>query len=162
MFLLTFSTFSTLFVTVFVQFRLFSTFSTLFVTVFVQYNSFDSSVTHKRSFLLLHSTGADLGDLLGDRGSGAAEGSGFEECRHEALGHLSVPLPRGERERAADWRQLSGRARTLPYLKALLAEQRCGRRDSDGRSQPSIAPPPMHIGWVQLDVPGWVQYRSPT
>ena len=62
----------------FVQFRPFSTFSTLFVTVFVQYNSFDSSVTHKRSFLLLHSTGADLGDLLGDRGSGAAEGSGFK------------------------------------------------------------------------------------
>ena len=43
----------------------FSTFSTLFVTVFVQYNSFDSSVTHKRSFLLLHSTGAVLGGLLG-------------------------------------------------------------------------------------------------
>ena len=30
-------------------------FSTLFVTVLVQYNSFDSSVTQKRSFLLLHS-----------------------------------------------------------------------------------------------------------
>ena len=55
----------------------FSACSTLLVAVFVQYNSFDSSVTHKRSFLLLHDTGADLGDLLGDRGSGAAEGSGF-------------------------------------------------------------------------------------
>ena len=52
-----FSTFSTLFVLTY--------FSTLFVTVFVQYSSSDSSVTHMRLFLLLHSTGADLGDLLG-------------------------------------------------------------------------------------------------
>ena len=33
--------------------------------MFVQYNSSDSSVTHIRSFLLLHSTGAVLGGLLG-------------------------------------------------------------------------------------------------
>ena len=39
--------------------------STLFVTVLVQYNSSESSVMHIRSFLLLHSTGADLGGLLG-------------------------------------------------------------------------------------------------
>ena len=70
-------------------------FSALFVTVFVQYNSFDSSVTHKRSFLLLHSTGADLGDLLGDRGSGAAEGSGFSLACNQATARLRMEFEQG-------------------------------------------------------------------
>ena len=67
-----------------------TSFSTLFVTVFVQYNSSNSSVAHMGSFLLLHSTGAFyfyivLGQILVTcRGSGAAEGSGFL--------HVTIPL----------------------------------------------------------------------
>ena len=59
--------------------------------MFVQYNSFDSSVTHKRSFLLLHSTGADLGDLLG----GLAQPRAAEAAPNPEEEPGSVPVPGG-------------------------------------------------------------------
>ena len=83
-----------LFLTFFSTLFLLTYFSTLFLTVFVQYNSSDSSVTHIRSFLLLHSTGAVLGGLLGGLAQpGAAD---FGDRRH-MLCHGNV-LPSDDRE----------------------------------------------------------------